>query len=76
MNAHTSPVYVVVDGAGVFQERAGEHLITVMQGGLAWLDTLAIPKSPERHRPIRSVFEDAIAEVTGKMPGATGRGHG
>ncbi len=67
MNAHTSPVYVVEQGSELFQQSAGEHLITVMQGGLEWLDTLAIPESPERHETIKKVFHDAIHDVNGKM---------
>ncbi|MDA1256631.1 MAG: CehA/McbA family metallohydrolase [Chloroflexi bacterium] len=73
MNAHTSPVYVVAEGSDLFQQSAGEHLITVMQGGLEWLDTLAIPESPERHEAIKKVFHDAIHDVRGKMEPA---GHG
>jgi len=38
-----------------------------MQGGLEWLDTLAIPESPERHAAIKKVFHDAIHDVNGKM---------
>ena len=74
MNAHTSPVYVVEEGSELFQRSAGEHLITVMQGGLEWLDTLAIPDSPERHEAIKKVFHDAIHDVRGKQERA-GHGH-
>ena len=75
MNAHTSPVYVVAGGSELFQQSAGEHLITVMQGGLEWLDTLAIPESPERHEAIKKVFHDAIHDVRGKQE-RTGHEHG
>ena len=74
MNAHTSPVYVVEGGSELFQESAGEHLITVMQGGLEWLDTLAIPESPERHEAIKKVFHDAIHDVNMKRK-HHGHGH-
>ena len=50
-----------------------------MQGGLEWLDALAIPESPERHETIKKVFHDAIHDVNGKMerhgPGPGGPTH-
>jgi hypothetical protein len=55
----------------VFDNPTAEHLITTMEGGIAWLDTLATRDTPERQAAIRSVFEQAIAEVRAKMgPGA------
>jgi hypothetical protein len=38
-----------------------------MEGGIAWLDTLATRDTPERHAAIRRVFEDAIKQVRAKM---------
>ena len=38
-----------------------------MEGGIAWLDTLATRDTPERHAAIRGVFEDAIAQVRARM---------
>lgn len=65
--AHTSPVYVVAKDSEVFSNDLGEYLITTMQGGLEWLDTLATPASPERHARIKQVFHDAIADVQRKQ---------
>ena len=65
--AHTSPVYVVAKGSDVFSNDLGEYLITTMQGGLEWLDTLATRDTPERHARIKQVFHDAIADVRGKQ---------
>jgi len=65
---HTSPVYVVAGGEEVFDAAIGQYLITVMDGGLTWLDTLATRATPERHNAIRRVFDEAIAEVRSRLP--------
>ena len=65
--AHTSAVYVKAGGAEVFDNPTADYLITTMQGGIAWLDTLATRDTPERHAAIRHVFEDAIAQVRTRM---------
>jgi hypothetical protein len=69
--AHTSAVYVKAGRDEVFDNPTAEYLVTVMKGGLAWLDTLATRDTPERHAAIRHVFEDAIAQVQAKQ-----RAHG
>lgn len=61
--AHTSPVFVRAKGESLFDHPTSEYLVTVMEGGLAWLDTLATRADPVRHTAVRSVFEDAIADV-------------
>jgi hypothetical protein len=65
--AHTSAVYVRAGGAEVFDNPTAEYLITTMEGGIAWLDTLATRDTPERHAAIRHVFEDAIEQVRARM---------
>ena len=69
--AHTSPVYVVVDRQEIFQEDLGNYLITLMQGGITWLDTLATPSTPERHTAIKRVFEDGISRVSARLSNHT-----
>lgn len=66
--AHTSPVYVEVSGSEVFDGPTAEYLITVLEGGLTWMNTLGIPASPDRHAAIKKYFEDGIAELRSKMP--------
>ena len=61
--AHTSPVFVTARGESLFDDPTAEYLVTVMEGGLAWLDTLATRSDPARHAAVRSVFEEAIADV-------------
>jgi hypothetical protein len=68
-NAHTTPVYVVANRDELFDNPTAQYLITVMEGGLTWLDTLAIPATPERHAAVRGVFEEAIEAVKKRMAG-------
>ena len=73
LGAHTSPVYVVAGNEEVFDAAIGEYLITVMNGGLTWLDTLATRSDPARHAAIRNVFEEGIARVRERLPGGVHR---
>lgn len=57
--AHTSPVYVVAAGEELFSPSDAAYMLTLLEGGLTWFDTLSIPASPERHARGRRVFEDA-----------------
>jgi hypothetical protein len=66
--AHTSAVYVKAGQTDVFDAALGQYLITTMQGGVEWLDTLATRADAERHSTIRKVFTDAIGAVNKKMP--------
>jgi hypothetical protein len=72
--AHTSPVYVKAGSTDVFDAGLGSYLITTMQGGVEWLDTLATRADAERHATIRKVFTDAIGAVEKKMPHTHGDG--
>ncbi|GIT17837.1 MAG: hypothetical protein CM1200mP39_06430 [Dehalococcoidia bacterium] len=65
--AHTSPVYVKAGDANVFDVALGEYLITTMQGGVDWLDTLATRGDDERQKTIRKVFTDAIGKSKRKF---------
>ncbi|MGH2354562.1 MAG: CehA/McbA family metallohydrolase, partial [Chloroflexota bacterium] len=57
--AHTSPVYVVAGGEELFSPSDATYMLTLLEGGLTWLDTLSIPADPERHARNRRVFEAA-----------------
>lgn len=57
--AHTSPVYLVGKGAPPTAEADRVHLTTILDGGLAWLDTMAIRADDARHSMVRQVFVDA-----------------
>ena len=66
--AHTSAVYVKAGRTGVFDASLGEYLITTMEGGIEWLDTLATRADTKRHTAIRTIFMEAIESVRKKMP--------
>lgn len=70
--AHTSPVYVKAGHTDVFDVALGEYLITTMQGGLDWLDTLATRSNEKQQANIRNVFSDAIGQVKRKIPHSHG----
>jgi hypothetical protein len=57
--AHTSPVYLVGKGGPPTAEADRVHLTTMLDGGLAWLDTMAIRADDARHAIVRQVFVDA-----------------
>jgi hypothetical protein len=57
--AHTTPVYAVAGGAEQFDPSDGSYLLTLVEAGLTWMDTLATRPDPERHARNRRVFEDA-----------------
>lgn len=59
MAAHTSPIYIQVDGNELFNPSDAIYMQTLLDGGLTWLDTLSIPADPSRHAKVRSVFEMA-----------------
>jgi hypothetical protein len=65
--AHTSPVYVVTADAELFSPSDATYMLTLIDGGLTWLDTLSIPASPERQAAIRGVFEAAQAELQHRL---------
>ncbi|MGH9577423.1 MAG: hypothetical protein ACRD3R_08290, partial [Terriglobales bacterium] len=57
--AHTSPVYVTRRGERQFSRDAAAYFLTLMEGGLVWLDTLATRPDPVRFARLRQVFLDA-----------------
>ncbi len=65
--AHTSPVYLPAGGRAVFRPDDARFLLTVMEGGLTWLDTLATPAGPERHAAIRRLFTEAHGRLHKRM---------
>lgn len=65
--AHTSPVYVSAGGQELFNPADAAFMLTLLDGGLAYLDTLSIPASPEKQEQIRGVFRRAQAELHRRM---------
>ncbi len=65
--AHTSPVYVVAGEEELFSPSDATYMLTLLEGGLTWLDTLSIPASPERHQRVREVFTHAQQHLRGRL---------
>jgi hypothetical protein len=74
--AHTSPVYAVAGGADLFSPSDATYMLTLLEGGLAWLDTLAIPADAERQARARRVFEEARATLHQRLNTHGAHGHG
>jgi hypothetical protein len=65
--AHTSPVYVRCGDEELFSPSEATYMLTLIDGGLTWLDTLSIPANPEQQARIRGVFESARASLQGRL---------
>ena len=65
--AHTSPIYVVMDNQEVFNPSDAIYIMTLVHGGMEWLDTLSIKADEETHKRLRSVFEIAERDLKGKL---------
>jgi hypothetical protein len=65
--AHTSPVYVVAAGEELFNPSDATFMLTLLDGGLTWLDTLSIPADAERHARNRKVLEDARSHLHDRL---------
>ena len=50
-------------------------MLTLIDGGLTWLDTLSIPAGPEHQARIRAVFESAQASLQGRLAGHGAHSH-
>ena len=72
--AHTTPVYAVAGGEALFTPSDGAYLLTLVEAGLTWMDTLATRPDPERHARNRRVFEDARDRLHARLH-AHGEGH-
>ncbi len=67
LGAHTSPVYVVADGEELFNAADASYMLTLIDGGLTYLDTLSVRYDENRHREMKAIFEKARARLTGRM---------
>jgi hypothetical protein len=61
--AHTSPVYISVEQGRLFRREQAEYMLTMLEGGLTWLDTLSIPPSADQHDRNRQIFVQARHEL-------------
>ena len=65
--AHTSPIYVIADGQEVYNPSDAVYIMTMVHGGLEWVDTLSIKADEETHQRLRSVFTSAEHKHGKKM---------
>jgi hypothetical protein len=63
----TSPVYVRCGDTEMFNPSDASYMLTLIDGGLTWLDTLSIRASPDRHVRIREVFEEARNRLSRRL---------
>lgn len=74
LGAHTSPVYVVAGGEELFSPSDASYMLTLIDGGLTYLNTLSVRYSEERHRQLKAVFERARRVLHERMH-THGHGH-
>lgn len=67
LGAHTSPVYVVVDNQDVFNPSDASYMLTLIDGGLTYLDTLSVRYNEDRHLAMKALFERARRIIHKKM---------
>ena len=65
--AHTSPVYVTVGREEAFSPSDAVYIMTLVHGGMEWLDTLSIKSDEQTHRRLRSVFEKAERDLKTRL---------
>jgi hypothetical protein len=65
--AHTSPIYVVADSQEVYNPSDALYIMTLVHGGLEWVDTLSIKADEETHQRLRLVFTSAERELGKKI---------
>ena len=63
LSGHTSPIYITVGNDEVFNPVIGKYLITTMEGGIEWLETLATRSNPKQMDSIKGIFETAKKQL-------------
>ncbi len=73
--AHTSPVYLRCGDGRAFDGPAAEHMLSLVEGGIEYLNTLAtVFDEPSRRRMVK-LFKEARAELHGRLLVEGGRPH-
>jgi hypothetical protein len=67
IGAHTSPVYVFCGEDEMFNPSDATYMLTLIEGGLTWANTLSIPASAEQHAHIQGVFEAARNSLEARL---------
>jgi hypothetical protein len=63
VQAHTSPVYLVVPGQELFSQTAATYFLTLIEGAETWAKNLATRPDAERLQRVLKVFADAREQL-------------
>ena len=67
LGAHTSPVYVVCGDQEMFSPSDATYMLTLLDGGMTYLDTLSVRYSDERHNQMKAIFAKAKHELVHRL---------
>jgi hypothetical protein len=67
LGAHTSPVYVVCGGGKMFSPSDATYMLTLLDGGMTYLDTLSVRYSDERHGQIKALYDQARQKLLRRL---------
>ena len=67
LGAHTSPVYVICGEQEIFSPSDASYMLTLIDGGMTWLDTLSVRYDERRHRQLKAIFRRAKNELHRRM---------
>jgi len=63
LGAHTSPVYVIAGGQRLFSPSDATYMLTLIDGGMTYLDTLSVRFDEKRHEQMKAIFQRAKGEL-------------
>ena len=67
IGAHTSPIYVIVNKQEIFSPNDASYMLTLIDGGIAYLDTVSVRYNEKRHRQMKAIFENARHRLMHRM---------
>jgi hypothetical protein len=67
LGAHTSPIYVIAAGQEIFSPSDATYMLTLIDGGVTYLDTLSVRFDQQRHRAMKAIFEKARREIARRL---------
>jgi len=67
LGAHTSPVYIVCGDQEMFSPSDATYMLTLLDGGMTYLDTLSVRYSDERHNQMKAIFARAKHELLHRL---------
>lgn len=67
LGAHTSPIYVEVNHRKPFSVADANYMVTLIDGGLSYLENLSVRYDAKRHLAMKRVFHRAHAKLTAEI---------